>query len=112
MNEDATAPDPAPGLLHAVTLAIGDPGSAASRGDSESLPDWKARAVLEAVRPFLMDDSDRPHAEEARRILAAFGKGELSVPASYGTPRALYGAGRTLLGLLDKIAPKGEADGG
>lgn len=99
-------------LLHAVTLAIGDPGSVVGPRESgdESVPDWRARAVLEAVRPFLagIDEADRPHVEEARRLLAAFAEG--SLPASaFGTERVLYDCGRTLLGVLDKIAPNGEA---
>ena len=52
--------------------------------------------------------SDRPHVEAARRLLASFGDGTLAVPASYSTERALYDAARTLLGVLDKIAPKGD----
>lgn len=117
MTEAPVLADVAPvatALLHAVIGAVGDPGSIVRRGDfgtgprDESVPDWKARAVLEAVRPFVavLDDSDRPHVEEARRILAAFGEGRpLPAPASYGRLRALYDAGRTLLGILDKIAP-------
>lgn len=104
-------------LLHAVTLALGDPGSFVGRDTDEPLPDWKARAVLAAVTPFLakpaaLDDSDRPHVEEARRVLASYSAGRgLLAPRIYGSERALYDAGRTLLDLLDKLAPRGEAGG-
>ena len=106
-----------PDMAKAVRLAVWDPGAILPRGDdyTEPVASWQARAVLEAVRRFIaapavLDDSDRPHVEEARRILTAFGEGYLPVPVSYGTERALYDAGRTLLDLVDKIAPKGEAD--
>lgn len=113
-----------PDLAKAVSRAISDPGAVLPRKvlveedwdgtpTYEPVTGWQARAVLEAVTPFLakpavLDDSDRPHVEEARRLLAAFGEGRNPVPACYSTTQTLVDIGRTLLGALDRIAPKGE----
>ena len=86
-----------------------------SYGDS---PDELKPQAEELLREFVSSlgamfpaAADRPHVEAARRLLAEFGQGRLAVPASYSTERALYDCGRTLLGVLDKIAPRGDANG-
>lgn len=72
-----------------------------------SVPRLRPPPVARALK--VLDDSERFQVEECRRVLAGIAAGSLAIPETYGNERALRDVGRTLLDLLDKIAPK-EAD--